>query len=138
MFPIVDATVVRSAFFGEGNSYLTLGTVNCHGRESGITACSYGEYPACTHAEDVGVRCLEAGELPTGTCVCFFAGWEGMEAHERGQRVKGEERGVIERCRGERGGIKGRKRGKEEGREEEELRGEGGRGEGRKKVRGRD
>lgn len=69
MIFFVDATVVRSAFFGEGRSFLTLGAVNCHGRETRITACSYSEDPLCTHEEDVGVRCSEAGELVAGNWV---------------------------------------------------------------------
>lgn len=54
----VDALVVSTANYGQGNGQLFVTNVDCNGEEKSILECGHDLYTShCSHSEDAGVRC---------------------------------------------------------------------------------
>ena len=52
------ARAYSSAFFGQGNGTILLGSVSCNGTEAKLTSCDYDPSTVdCSHEDDAGVRC---------------------------------------------------------------------------------
>ena len=57
------AVPTNSSVFGQGTSLIALSNLRCSGNELMLRSCPSGSVSACSHVEDVGVRCqLRTGE----------------------------------------------------------------------------
>ena len=57
-FHTLDATALRSAFYGQGSGPIYLDDVSCTGTEDHLLNCdSVGVASFCFHSEDAGVKC---------------------------------------------------------------------------------
>ena len=58
----IDVVPFRDAYFGKGVIPIVIDDVACTGTENNLTECSFDQNSVdCTHSQDVGVACLEAG-----------------------------------------------------------------------------
>lgn len=61
--PWTGAVAVARAVYGMGSGSILMSELACTGSEAEVLQCPYVKMPICSHAEDAGVVCRDAGAM---------------------------------------------------------------------------